>query len=95
MKKNYLFLSFSLIFLLSFYAHTVSFGQNAKDLIKGAKAQMELAQYKEAEALLSKCIDGNPTNTDAYELRAKCREKLLNFPLAAADYEKALQNELK
>lgn len=93
MKKNYLFLSFSLILLLSFYAHTVSFGQSAKDLIKGAKAQMELAQYKEAEALLSKCIDGNPTNTDAYELRAKCREKLLNFPLAAADYEKALQNE--
>jgi tetratricopeptide (TPR) repeat protein len=93
MKYNYLLFKFSIILLWPFFLLENSFAQSAKDLIKGAKAQMELSQYKEAEALLSKCIETNPGNTDALELRAKCREKLFNYPAAATDYEKALQTE--
>lgn len=90
MKNKYLPIFLALVF--SFTSGLVS-AQSAKELMKGAKAQMELSQYKEAENLLNKCIDSNQGTAATFELRAKCREKLLNFPEAAADYEKALQSE--
>jgi Tfp pilus assembly protein PilF len=93
MKKTYLLKKMPFLVLALLLTISQAYSQNVKELIKGAKAQIEIKQYKEAELLLNKCIENFPSTTDAFSLRAKCREKLFNFPGAAADWEKALQSD--
>ncbi len=80
-----------LIFLFlstSFFAQGFSEGLKRQGLL-----QMQNGKYGEAIDLFNKYISANARVAEGYNLRALCREKRQEFPLAFFDYKKAMRLE--
>jgi Tfp pilus assembly protein PilF len=61
-----------------------------KDYLNAGLNALSAGDLKEAETLLTKAIEAEPLNAEAYFLRGKVRRQCSHFTSAINDFQKAL-----